>query len=132
MSVGGAADLPQYDFDLYREALSQQAMPLMIKTRDAATFTATIRAVGVGPIRTLLTVNRSIEVERTPALIRRSDPESFVLVVNYRGRQVMSQNRQTAALDPGDVVLLHSSRAFHSISDPGVVRQVGSAVMLDP
>ena len=79
----------------------------------------------------VLTTTRSVEVERTPTLIRRGDREAYLLVINFNGRNQMVQDRKVGPMGPGDMVLLHSSQPFASQADMRRPYQVGSVVMLE-
>ena len=130
--VLSTANLPEGDrFDYWRDMLAQQAMPVAVRGRPVADFTATMHAADFGTLRTVVTENTSVEVHRTPGLIRRGDPVTFYLIASYQGRQQMGQNRRTAVLEPGDLVLLHSSRASRSYADPRWSRQVGAVAVFD-
>ena len=129
--VLSTADVPPREkFDYWQDMLDRQAMPISVQT-DRVRFSARIHAADFGVVRTLLTENTPVEVKRTPALIRRSDPESFYLIFNRRGRVVMSQERRSAVLGPGDLTLLHSSRTSTSTADPSDAYQQGGVVMFD-
>ena len=94
--VLSTADVPPRDqFDYWQDMLARQAMPIAVQT-DRVRFSARIHAADFGVVRTLLTENTPVEIQRTPALIRRSDPESYYLIFNRRGRVVMSQERRSA------------------------------------
>ncbi|WP_160161287.1 helix-turn-helix domain-containing protein [Embleya hyalina] len=49
---------------------------------------------------------------RTPAAIRRADPEVYLLALLRHGRQGVEQAHNHASLGPGDLVLVDSSRPF--------------------
>ncbi|MCQ0021832.1 helix-turn-helix domain-containing protein [Streptomyces somaliensis DSM 40738] len=50
--------------------------------------------------------------QRTPRLIRQSDPEVYQIALIMSGCQVIEQNGRRAALGPGELVLFDSSRPF--------------------
>lgn len=132
-SMLDTAGLPARDrFDFWREMLNQQIMPVAARRRAASEFTGTLHAADFGGVRMVVTMSRSVDVRRTPALIRRSDPDRFLLVLNFKDRHQMLQDRKAGVLGPGDMVLLHSSRTFHSEADPRQPDQVGAVVMLGP
>jgi AraC-like DNA-binding protein len=73
-----------------------------------------------------------VDVARTPATIRKGDAGVFYLLINYRGAQQFTLNRDVIDLGPCDMVLLHSSLALYSRSDPAVRRQRGATVFVSP
>jgi AraC-like DNA-binding protein len=131
-AVISTAHVPGRDrFDFWRDTLGQMSMPFVARRRPPSTFTGTLQASSFGATRTIYTENATVDVERTPALIRRSDPETYFMIVNFLGRQQLCQDRQVAVIGPGDMVLLHSSQALESFADPRVDRQQACVVAIE-
>lgn len=79
---------------------------------------ARIQVLGLGPVRLSAISYTPLSSQRTPRLIRRSDPELYQLALTATGRQTIEQGRAYAALGPGDLVLYDSSRPFTATSGP--------------
>jgi len=103
-------------FDRYRELIAQTPVPLELRFEgEVEGFRARIDSGQVGSvsIATLSSVAAGrYEVCRTPALIRRSDPEDYRLLLNLSGRGVLVHHGREAALSPGDLVLYDTSHPF--------------------
>jgi AraC-like DNA-binding protein len=78
--------------------------------RGASIHAGQVGSVGVA--RLDAGTSHVVDVRRTPALIRRSDPELFKLDLQVRGRAVLEQGDREAALAPGDFTLVDVSRPY--------------------
>jgi len=127
------ASLPTRErFEFWQEVISQQAVPIAVRTRHAARFVGSVKASDFGAVKLVVTDNRLVDVERTHRLIGLRDPEAYLLVLNLRGHQRFEQDSHTAVIGPGEMVLVHSSHPFRSTSDPRYVQQLGAVVVLPP
>jgi AraC-like DNA-binding protein len=110
-------DLPVPDrFSAYREVVSRLPVPVDVRTERPDGFWARMRATELGALAVVSLSTRSsapYEVHRTPSLIRRSDPESYRLVLNVGGHSAFAHNRRDARLGPGDMALFDTSHPFH-------------------
>jgi AraC-like DNA-binding protein len=115
-------DLASTDrFAYYREQLLRAQIPLDSRCDRPAVFRATLTATQFGPlIVTSLSTrcDEPYEVLRTPALIRRSDPGAYRLVLNKRGRSRLAQDGRENALGTGDLGLYDMSRPFDGWRGP--------------
>ncbi|MGW4305707.1 AraC-like ligand-binding domain-containing protein [Streptomyces californicus] len=75
-------------------------------------FTARLRAMSMGVAQLTDMSYGALVSQRTPRLIRQSDPELFQMAVTIAGQQRIDQARNTAVLGPGQMVLYDSSRPF--------------------
>ncbi|MFI0777494.1 helix-turn-helix domain-containing protein [Streptomyces sp. NPDC021212] len=82
-------------------------------------FRGRLRAMPLGPAQVSEMAYAPLLSQRTPALIRRSDPEQYQLALIRRGHQGIEQNRTRALLGPGELVLYDSSRPFDALVDTG-------------
>lgn len=84
--------------------------------RDSA-FTARLRTVRLGASQLSLARYGALLSQRTPRLIRQSDPELFQVALIESGRQRIDQARNQAVVGKGDMVLYDSSRPFDSAAE---------------
>jgi AraC-like DNA-binding protein len=129
--VGAGAPGPE-QFERWRDAIGQLATPIAVTSPYVREFTGSIEVSNVGALTTVLTRNRSVSAERTPAMIRQGDPETFYLIMNLRGAQRSCHGREEAVLAPGDMVLAHSSRPSRMEADPAYRNQCGGLVVWEP
>jgi AraC-like DNA-binding protein len=115
-------DLPSSDrFAYYRDQLLRAHVPLDSRIDRSAGFWALLTATRFGALTVTSLATRSdepYEVTRTPALIRRSDPETYRLVLNTRGRSRLAQDGRDNALGVGDLALYDTSRPFNGWRGP--------------
>jgi AraC-like DNA-binding protein len=121
---------PSERFEFWHNMLAEQTSPVHARSRFADSFGGTLRATTSTNFNLIVTDNDTVDVARTPATIRKGDAGVFYLVVNYRGVQQFTLDRDVIDLGPFDVVLLHSSRRLYSRSDPGLRRQRGAMVFV--
>ncbi|WP_432832459.1 helix-turn-helix domain-containing protein [Dactylosporangium sp. CA-092794] len=119
-------------FEFWRETLSRQAIPVVYRTRYPRDFVGVVQAADFGPVRVVATKSRPVDAERTPALIRRSDPEVYLVLLNHKGGEQLEQDGRVTVMSPWDMVLLHSSHPFRTTCDPDGPTQHGTVVMLEP
>ncbi|MFD8030491.1 helix-turn-helix domain-containing protein [Streptomyces sp. NPDC059717] len=79
---------------------------------------ALIKTMDLGPAQLSLMSYTPLLSQRTPRLIRRSDPEMFQIALTLSGRQSIEQARSQASVGPGDLLLYDSSRPFTAIAGP--------------
>lgn len=110
MSTDG---LPVADrFEVWREHILRTVEPVTITCDDPARFTARFSTMVLGPVRISAHTVSGLAGQRTPRLIRRSDPETFQLVLTMRGRATLAQDQRVAELGPSDLTLYHTSRPY--------------------
>jgi hypothetical protein len=91
---------------------------------------ATVEFTELGPLGLMVMKQPAIDGERAPVHIRRFDPETYHLVPNLSGRQVIAQERNEATPAPGDMTLYTSSRPFQSRSSVGDGREHAIVLVL--
>ncbi|SPL95978.1 Transcriptional regulator, AraC family [[Actinomadura] parvosata subsp. kistnae] len=101
-------------FTFWREVSSKAWMPkdAHCEAHLAARFRAQVAIGEMGPVQWTLLTTTPYSVRRTPELIRRCDPETFLLSCTIRGHVVMEQNGRQADFAVGDLGLYHSSRPY--------------------
>ncbi|MFF9128460.1 helix-turn-helix domain-containing protein [Streptomyces sp. NPDC014889] len=77
-----------------------------------------IQAMTLGSVQLSVMSYTALSSQRTPRLIRQSDPELYQLALVTGGRQSIEQDRRHAPLSPGDLVVYDSSRPFHAKVEP--------------
>ena len=87
-------------------------VPLALKTDDPSSFTANFRDVDLGSVALQNLRFSSLHASRTPALIRRSDPEACVMVHVVRGSLGVRQLGSETVVSEGDLALYESSHPF--------------------
>lgn len=104
-------------FAFWVDAVSQLAMPVMVRSDNAADFQATIRSIDVGGAQLCILDYPPMEAHRTPKLIRCSDPELFCFSLTQNvgsGPLEFSQADKSAVVGSGDMALCDSSQPFVS------------------
>lgn len=112
-------DLPSAErFPRWREMIQRSMAPYEIHSEHEAGFRAHLRSAQLTGLNVSLLSQQALEARRTSRLIRRSDPEVYVVGFNFRGRVEMAQGRSRVSVSPGDLVVHESSRPFHTVTRP--------------
>ncbi|MFD8743289.1 helix-turn-helix domain-containing protein [Streptomyces sp. NPDC059616] len=115
MAWASAVEVPAPDrFDWFVETISSALMPSALSARDAAAFHAEGAFLGLGPVQLSRFSYSPLRSRRTPALIRRGDPEQYQLGLVTRGSAWYAQGGSEAELHAGDMVLWDTSRPYDS------------------
>lgn len=115
MDVVGFDAIPVKErFAFWREMSSKMWMPLdaYCEPHLEGSFRAHAALGGPGAVQATLLTATSLTIKRTPALIRRSDPESFFVTCAVRGHAMGEQADRQAVLRAGDLMLRDSSRPY--------------------
>lgn len=94
------------------EVTKDALMPQRFRFVDPDAFRARIATMPLGAGELTDLSYSPLVSERTPQLIRRSDPELYQLAVVRSGEQGIEQARNQARLRPGEMVLYDSSLPF--------------------
>ncbi|TDC57501.1 helix-turn-helix domain-containing protein [Actinomadura sp. KC345] len=122
MDVISTAEVPAKErFAFWREVSAEAWVPLEVRCEPhlEGGFGARAGFAGLGPVRMTLLTTTPISVHRTPSLIRRSDPEAFLVTCALRGSVTGEQDGRRADLRTGDLVLRDSSRPYTTRFAPG-------------
>lgn len=109
------ADQPPADrLEYWRTVLCDGFLPLeAVPAGDGdRPIEGTLRIGEVGALRVCEVTGSAQVVQRSPALIRRSDPEYLKVAVVVSGRGILAQGDRQALLAPGDFSAYDSSRPF--------------------
>ncbi|MFF7360592.1 helix-turn-helix domain-containing protein [Streptomyces sp. NPDC008125] len=118
-------DLPVGErLEWWRDLTSQALSPTVIVPERADDFRACLRLLSLGATQVAALSYPSLRARRTPALIRRSDPEVYHLCLALKGGQSICHGGRDTAVRAGDLLLYDSSRP----SDAQVHAAAGAAV----
>lgn len=102
---------PADRLDFWRTLLCEAFVPLEA-TAGTTALDGTLRATELGVLRINQVSGSGQVVRRTPAMIRRDDPEYLKIGLQTRGCGVLAQDGREVLLTPGDFTLYHTSRPF--------------------
>ncbi|MEV5557164.1 helix-turn-helix domain-containing protein [Nonomuraea wenchangensis] len=109
------AEIPAKErFAVWREVSSTRWLPLDARCEAhlEGTFRARASFSELGPVQVVLLTATPLSIHRTPKLIRRSDPETFLVTCTVRGRVWGEQDGRHSELRIGDLSLRDSSRPY--------------------
>lgn len=128
-TVFSSDDLPVADrFDGWRERMAVSHAPMDLASDFAADFWARQRLVDLGPVKVWPATFQELVFTRTPALIRRSDPETFHLSLVVRGQGHVSRGKQLETISTRGFLGNDSSRPYEIVTSPGLLASVGLEV----
>lgn len=120
-------DLPAADrFTWWREQAANHAAPTAVSSPHAGDFRAALTLAELGPVRLTIHSLPETRAVRTPALIRRSDPERYALSLTTANAIWLDQHDHSSRLDVGDLALHDTSKPY----DSRVLSGTGSMVLL--
>lgn len=99
-------------FDWWCETVGRGAAPTRISSDHAADFVGRVEMLSAGPLQATSMSFPALESERTPDLIKRSDPETYELTLIAGGAMSVAQARREATLSAGDFVMWSSSHPY--------------------
>lgn len=100
------------DFAEWRQAISQAFVPLHVSTGQTETFMGKIRSRSMGDIFISEITAGPHHVERTPALISRSEKRYYKLTLQLAGSGLLVQDSREAVLRPGDIAIYDTDRPY--------------------
>ncbi|MFF5448099.1 helix-turn-helix domain-containing protein [Streptomyces sp. NPDC012888] len=111
MWVDISADgVPEADrFEWFNAVVASELMPTALSTDRTDTFDAQVSALDLGALQVSKFLYSPLRSRRTPALIRRSDPEQYQLALVTSGSEWITQRDNGTALSAGDMVFWNSS-----------------------
>ncbi|OZF52183.1 AraC family transcriptional regulator [Rhodococcus sp. 14-2470-1b] len=100
-------------FDRWREEVSAAFVPLdASSSASEGCFDGGLHSGSMGALHISEVSGRCVDVRRTPAVIRRSDPGLVKVGVQLRGRGVVVQRDREAVLEPGDFAVYDTSEPY--------------------
>ncbi|MFD9940392.1 helix-turn-helix domain-containing protein [Nonomuraea sp. NPDC059023] len=110
--------VPKDRADWYQDLVSMTVAPHTLAIDDPIGFLARAHVLSLGQVEVSRHNHAAHRAWRTPALIRRSDPEHYLFGVITYGRKGISQRRTGSDLVAGDAVLFDTSHPY-SAGTPG-------------
>jgi AraC-like DNA-binding protein len=109
-------------FTFWREVYSKLWAPydLRCDPQTESRFRAQVGISEFGPVQAVLLTTMPHTVDRTPKLIRQSDPEVLKLVCTVRGGATVTKEGLRANRGPGELTLHDSSRPYRSELAPDI------------
>lgn len=118
-------------FDRWRQLVGNGFAPMDISTDRPDRFHAEQRVVSLGGVQVWEAGCSRSQASRTPALVRRSDPETLCLLVTLNGTLLAESAGRTAACAAGDLYVHDSSHPLSiAFREPGRGPYRGMSVML--
>ncbi|MGX8905939.1 AraC-like ligand-binding domain-containing protein [Streptomyces netropsis] len=114
--------------EAWAETTALAVGPAKFRFADPSAFQAHIDVMPLAGVQLSFMRYSALVSQRTPELIRRSDPELLQVALMLSGRQGVEQNRNNVLISPGDMVLFDSSRPFQGCLGPR--EDGGSSVLL--
>lgn len=100
-------------FGRWRDVILGLPAPVNVRIRYPGRFNAELQTGDLALVNILSICSQgSYEFERTPELIRRSDPEGYRLIVASKGESGIVAGDDEVALHDNDLLLLDTSRPF--------------------
>lgn len=115
-----AATVPVADrFEWFNELVASALIPTAIKSEESADFRAEAAMLDLGVTQVSTFAHSPLSSRRTPALIRRGDPEQYQLALITGGRWWMSHSGGDEEFGVGDMILWDTSRPQETVAHPG-------------
>ncbi|EPH39954.1 helix-turn-helix domain-containing protein [Streptomyces aurantiacus] len=112
---------PQERFAYWHDLTCRSLVATHVRSRDEADFRASALVRGSDTLQASTgTVRSPFTAERTRKLIRRSDPEQYLVDFVRTGASGFSLGDQETALRAGDLMLLDSSQPFRARHETGM------------
>ncbi|MFE9636859.1 helix-turn-helix domain-containing protein [Streptomyces sp. NPDC006463] len=131
-SVVSSGGLPARErFDWYADLISREVMPTVLSSERPAEFQGKAAVMALGELRVARFALSPLRSRRTPALIRRGDPEEYQLALLRKGATSLSQHRNVSTVRAGDLMLWDTSRPSDNemLAEDG---QVQATILLLP
>jgi AraC-like DNA-binding protein len=109
-------------FAAFNEAAAASVAPTANRSEHEDDFHAAVRAADLRTAQLSTLVIPSVQARRTPALIRRSDPEMYHVALVTGGRHCLEQAGRQVSTGKGDLLLYDTSQPYiihtHADSEP--------------
>ncbi|MFI1566867.1 helix-turn-helix domain-containing protein [Streptomyces sp. NPDC020490] len=123
--------LPSQRVEAWAAATALSLVPTRMQITAPAEFGARLGVLRLGAVQLSEMSYARLNSQRTPRLIRQSDPEQYQIAAVLSGEQGIEQQRRQAVLRSGDLVLYDSSRPFTATASADGTRS-GSLLLQFP
>ncbi|MFD9302517.1 helix-turn-helix domain-containing protein [Streptomyces sp. NPDC060048] len=121
---------PAHRFEWWCESVRRGVAPVHVSSDHAADFVGRVGLLSAGPLDATMMSFPALRSERTPALIRRSDPETYELTLVVGGAMGVAQDRSETLLSAGDFVMWSSSRPYRGRGTTGPRGEASQGIVL--
>lgn len=106
-------ELPVTDrFDHWVECIGRSHTPMEMYSDHAAEYWGYHRVLSLGAVNVWPTTYHPVRYQRTPRLIRQSDPEGYTIALPIRGTNGVAWDDDKALYGPDEFYVVDSSRPF--------------------
>ncbi|MET8309997.1 helix-turn-helix domain-containing protein [Micromonospora sp. NPDC005173] len=112
---------PGERFGMWLDLVARTSAPLRIRSAHTDDFAARADFIDLGPIQLVEYQYPSLDATRTRKLVRRSDPELYVLALTTGGVGTSSQNGRHSEIQAGEFTFYDASRPHdvcHHATEP--------------
>ncbi|MET8573149.1 helix-turn-helix domain-containing protein [Streptomyces sp. NPDC004783] len=106
-------------FGSWHDMTASALIPSVVRSDHEADFRASMRVLDLGGVQVSALAYPSLETRRTTKLIRRSDPESYQLMLNLCGSHRILQGGRDTTSGPGEVMFFDTSRPWQGWAAAG-------------
>ncbi len=111
-------DLPSADrFAYWYEMTTKAYVPTVMDTRHRSDFRAETEGVNLRSMQIFASVHSPLACRRTARMIRKSDPDMYIVGLIRNGGAIFSQEGRSVILGVQDFLLFDTSRPFWTESD---------------
>ncbi|MFI6603668.1 hypothetical protein ACIBHX_46185 [Nonomuraea sp. NPDC050536] len=103
---------PDQRFDWWCDLISRDVAPIRVTSDHASDFRASAGAIDLDTVQITTMSFPALSSARTPALIRRSDPERYELALIVGGAMWISQGGNDTRMRAGDLVMWETSHPY--------------------
>ncbi|MEU8431809.1 helix-turn-helix domain-containing protein [Streptomyces sp. NPDC029216] len=115
-----AAGVPAAErMDWFTDLVAHELVPTAIRSEAPGSFWAEAAVLDLGRVQVSTFDFSALRSRRTPAHVRRGDPEQYQLGLVAHGSMSLAQNRSDTGLFSGDMVLWDTSLPMESDAVPG-------------
>ncbi|MGW2160321.1 AraC-like ligand-binding domain-containing protein [Nonomuraea sp. NPDC001699] len=117
---------PDQRFDWWCDLISRDVAPIRVTSDHAADFRASAGAIDLDTVQVTTMSFPALSSVRTPALIRRSDPERYELALIVGSTMWISQGGNDTRMGAGDLVMWDTSHPYQggAFDGPGPARAI--------
>ncbi len=106
-------------FEWFNDLVASALIPTAIRSERSADFRAEAAMLDLGVVQVSAFAHSPLSSRRTPALIRRGDPEQYQPALITGGRWWMSHQGGDEEIGVGDMILWDTSRPQETVAHPG-------------